>query len=152
LDLRQKLVEDHGLHQVVVGTTPKGGDGVLDRGERRDHHHQRLGTNPKQSVEELQAVSAWELHVAKRQVRALALGDGERPWGVSGDGDLKTFAGQELFERRREDLLVVDDQDPAAPGWGWRFIPRVGWTQDAAPTAGSWTTWAGSRGAASSRT
>ena len=47
----------------------------------------------------------------------------QRTSGVGGRGDLEALALEELLERRGDDLLVVDDQDPARAA-GRRVVER----------------------------
>ncbi len=119
VELRQQLLEDHGLHQVVVRTAAEGGDGVLDRRVGRNHHHDRLGPGAAEPVEQVQAVEPRQLDIAEGQVRLERRDLSEGFGSVAGDGDLEAFALEKLAERRGDDLLIVDDQD-SSPASGRR--------------------------------
>ena len=67
-ELGEQLVEDHRLHQVVVGALAEGGHRVLDRRVGRDDQDEQLGAEAEQLFQEFQAVEAGELDVAEGQV------------------------------------------------------------------------------------
>ena len=116
VDLGQQLLEDHRLDQEVGRPAAEGGDGVLDRGEGGDHHHQGLGADSEQPIEQLDAVEARQLDVAERQVGLEPFDQRQRLRRVGGDGHLEPLALEELLEHRGDHVLVVDDQDATPTG------------------------------------
>jgi hypothetical protein len=104
-----------------VGPAPEGGDGVLDRGIGRHHQDERVGPDPEEAVEQVEAAWPGQLDVAEDEVGLERLGRRQGRRGVSGEGGLVPLAGEDLLQGRGEDLLVVDHQDaaprpPTGPG------------------------------------
>ena len=104
------------LGDVVVRPALHRRNGVLDRGERRDHQHRQVVVDFLELVERRDAVHARHHHVHDRRVERDRPDELEPLGGVRRHADLIPLVGEERLEDLAHDFLVVDDEDRPPAG------------------------------------
>ena len=112
-DLGEQVLEEHGLHQVVVSPALKCGDGIFDRRIGRDHDEQRFRPDLEHAMQDGDSVGSGKLDVAEYDLRLERFDLRKGRIQVAGGRDVKALALKELFERGGDHLFVVHDQDSA---------------------------------------
>ena len=78
VDSRCQILEQHGLHQVVMSTALKCGDGAFHRRIGGDHDEQSLGPELERPVEDGDPIGARQLDVAEDDLGLERFDLGER--------------------------------------------------------------------------
>ena len=98
VDTGGQILEEDRLHQVVVGSALKGGDGVFHRRIGGDHDEQGLGAKLKRPVQNGDPVSPGKLNVAEDDLGLECFDLGQSRGKVSRHGHLESLALEKLLE------------------------------------------------------